>query len=190
MIEIYLIRHGQTDANKNALVQGRKDNPLNQTGIDQAKQTGLFLKKQNINFDICITSPLQRAILTTEIIKNELNLKMPTMIEPKLIERDFGDYDGKKITDNYYDMVRSGSISNMETDNEIETRIKNYFEYFCKEYTNKKVLMVAHSHVIKALLVNHINDFNYKTILNNCSINKLTCSNSKLKVIDYNINPL
>lgn len=188
-MRIYLIRHGQTDANRNAVIQGRADNPLNETGRDQARQTGQYLKKLDINFDFCVSSPLDRAIETTEIIKDILGLKMKTYIEDELIERDFGDFDGNRIEEGYFKAVHEGLIPGMELDEQIEKRVKAFFDSFFKTNNHKQVLMVAHSHVIKAILVQNLPEFDYDTILTNCSINILEY-NEDITVLDYNINPL
>lgn len=42
---ICVVRHGQTDWNFKKLIQGRLNNPLNDTGRSQVKQTGLVLKR-------------------------------------------------------------------------------------------------------------------------------------------------
>ena len=188
-MKIYLIRHGETEANKQAIIQGRTDNPLNQTGIDQAIQTGRYLKIMNVDFDYCVSSPLNRAIHTIELIKNELNLNLHTHIEKDLIERDFGEYDGVKIGDGYYEAVHGNIIPGLETDKEIEKRVSQFFLSFFKKNNYKNVLMVAHAHVIKALLVQNLNDFDYDTYLKNCSIN-IIGFDDKIEVIDYNIDPL
>ncbi len=188
-MKIYLIRHGETEANKQAIIQGRTDNPLNQTGIDQAIQTGRYLKIMNVDFDYCVSSPLNRAIHTIELIKNELNLNLHTHIEKDLIERDFGEYDGVKIGDGYYEAVHGNIIPGLETDKEIEKRVSQFFLSFFKKNNYKHVLMVAHAHVIKALLVQNLNDFDYDTYLKNCSIN-IIGFDDKIEVIDYNIDPL
>jgi len=188
-MKIYLIRHGQTDANFNAIIQGRTDNKMNQTGIDQAIMTGKFLKQEHIDFDYCVSSPLNRARHTAKIIKDYLKLDLKTHIEPALIERDFGALDGQKIPKDYYKMVHDGLVDDMETDSEIEARVKDYFNDFFNKHDHENVLMIAHSHVIKALLVQYLDDFDYDTYLNNCSINILEWDDG-IHIIKHNINPL
>ena len=72
MKEIYFIRHGETDNNKLGKAQGGSvDSELNNTGIEQAKYTGKYLKEyriKDINFDLVYSSPLKRAKKTAEII--------------------------------------------------------------------------------------------------------------------------
>lgn len=70
---LYFVRHGQTDNNKNRIVNGGNDDlDLNETGREQAKQTAEAIKKSGIQFDRIISSPLARAVNTTKIIKDEL----------------------------------------------------------------------------------------------------------------------
>ena len=71
--KICLIRHGQTDWNNQKLIQGRIDNPLNETGKIQLQEVGKFLKENDNNWDVIIASPLTRAIESAQIVKNELN---------------------------------------------------------------------------------------------------------------------
>ncbi|MFA7075534.1 MAG: histidine phosphatase family protein [Candidatus Izemoplasmatales bacterium] len=190
MTEIYLLRHAETDANKNYIVQGRMDNPINQTGINQAVNTGKFLKKLNINFDLVISSPLKRAYKTASLINHGMLHSHPIIIDRNLIERNFGDYDGKKITDDYYDLTRNGLIPNMETDEELESRVVKTLTEIAKKYENKRLLIVTHSHVIKALLNKYVEDFTYMNYLHNCSLNRIIFENGVFNIMEYNINPL
>ncbi|WP_282940159.1 histidine phosphatase family protein [Paenibacillus sp. RC67] len=62
---IYVIRHGQTDLNKEGRLQGRQGLPLNEHGIKQAE--GLRDNLHNIKFDYAFSSPQERAVQTAEI---------------------------------------------------------------------------------------------------------------------------
>jgi uncharacterized phosphatase len=190
MTEIYLLRHAETDANKNYIVQGRMDNPINETGVKQALDTGKYLKALNINFDLVISSPLKRAYKTAELINHGMVIARPIIMDKNLIERNFGDYDGRKITDDYYDLTRNGLIPNMETDEELENRVFNTLKDIAEKYDNKRLLIITHSHVIKALLNLYVKDFTYMTYLHNCSLNKIQYADGQFKIIEYNINPL
>jgi len=190
MTEIYLLRHAETDANKNFIVQGRMDNPINETGIKQALDTGKYLKSLDLNFDLVISSPLKRAYKTATLINHGMVIARPIIIDKNLIERNFGDYDGRKISDDYYDLQRNGMIPNMETDNVLEERVVNTLTDIANKYPNKRLLIITHSHVIKALLHKFVQDFTYMDPLYNCSLNKIQYIDGKFNIIEYNINPL
>jgi uncharacterized phosphatase len=190
MTEIYLLRHAETDANKNFIVQGRMDNPINETGIKQALDTGKYLKSLDLNFDLVISSPLKRAYKTATLINHGMVIARPIIIDKNLIERNFGDYDGRKISDDYYDLQRNGMIPNMETDNILEERVVNTLTDIANKYPNKRLLIITHSHVIKALLHKFVQGFTYMDPLYNCSLNKIQYIDGKFNIIEYNINPL
>ncbi|WP_226641625.1 histidine phosphatase family protein [Mesobacillus subterraneus] len=63
---IYVIRHGETDLNKERKMQGRMGLPLNKNGIQQA--IALRERLQNIKFDFVFSSPQERAVQTAEIV--------------------------------------------------------------------------------------------------------------------------
>ena len=80
---IYLVRHGQTDDNKNHIIQGNK--PLNETGKQQVEETAETLK--DVDFDICFCSPLVRTIQTLDVIK-KYHENLPIVYDDRLKERD------------------------------------------------------------------------------------------------------
>ena len=65
---IYIIRHGETDWNKEHRIQGHQDIPLNDQGRLDAKVAKKKLK--NVKFDVVFSSPLKRAYETAKIITN------------------------------------------------------------------------------------------------------------------------
>ena len=91
-MKIWIARHGQTRLNKMRLMQGRTDEPLNETGIAQAKAARE--KIGDIKFDAVYASPLDRAIVTGSIIGNVD--RSDVIIDDRLIEADFGKYEQKK----------------------------------------------------------------------------------------------
>ena len=185
-----LMRHGETDANKKLIVQGRINNPLNETGKIQAQQAGKFLINAHENFDMIVSSPLVRALETANIIALAYGLNQQVLIWPDFTERDFGDFDGRVIDNEYAKRVVFDEIPHMEKNHDLENRIKNGLTALCQAYPNRKILIVAHSHVIKALLVNLLPEFTYTSYLFNCSLNYLKYEDGKYSVIAHNVNPL
>ena len=92
-MEIFVVRHGQTDWNVCHKVQGSCDIELNDKGIEQAGITAEKLKSDD--FDIIICSPLKRARQTAEIINQGRNILI--VYDDRIAERNFGDYEGKVV---------------------------------------------------------------------------------------------
>ena len=102
-MRIYIVRHGETDANKKGYAQGWTDDPLNNNGEILARNTGQGMK--DIRFDCCISSPLIRARKTAEIILGESDNSVPVSLDDRIIEMNFGRFEGTRIADDkiYYD---------------------------------------------------------------------------------------
>lgn len=86
-MNIYVVRHGETDMGKNKII-ATEGEPLNFTGIEQAKKLGKELSKLNI--DIVYCSPIDRAIHTLNLFN--LNKDIPVIVDERLKERDMGIY--------------------------------------------------------------------------------------------------
>ncbi|MDD5923105.1 MAG: histidine phosphatase family protein [Eubacteriales bacterium] len=95
-MRIWLTRHGQTNLNRRKEMQGRTDEPLNETGIRQAEKARQ--KIGEIRFDAVYASTLDRAVTTASIIGDVP--KEQVKQDPRIIEVDFGRYERKK----YYGM--------------------------------------------------------------------------------------
>lgn len=98
----YFIRHGQTDWNAKGLIMGQIDIPLDQTGMQQARQLQGLLSKHS--FTHVFHSPLQRVLQTMQIATEQLScLKAPL---EELKEWHLGEWEGKpkhqNIMDNIY----------------------------------------------------------------------------------------
>ena len=85
---IYIVRHGQTELNIKQVLQGRSNYPLNEKGIEQAREAAERLR--SVTFSQVFSSPLVRAIETAEIIMPDV----PVTIDERLIEMDYGPYEG------------------------------------------------------------------------------------------------
>ena len=90
---IYVIRHGQTDLNKERKMQGRMGLPLNEYGIEQAQRLRDELK--DINFDFVFSSPQERAVQTAEIVTGGHK----ATIDERLDVYDLGEADGVPISE-------------------------------------------------------------------------------------------
>lgn len=88
-MRLYLIRHGETQWNKQKLLQGKTDNPLNENGIQVAKLTAEGL--QDVTFDMVYSSPLCRAYETAQLVTRG---RCPIVTDKRLEEIGFGIYEG------------------------------------------------------------------------------------------------
>lgn len=96
-MNIYFMRHGETDWNTVKRLQGTTDIPLNTRGVVLAEQTARALHKRGIHFDRVFTSPLTRA-LTTAALMNVYS-RAPLIRDERLMEFCFGAAEGTMFTE-------------------------------------------------------------------------------------------
>ena len=187
-MNIYLIRHGQTDWNLQGKLQGREDIELNDAGRKQAEKSALALKDTGVKF--ILTSPLIRAVETARIISKAIE-GSEVIIEEDLIERDFGvlsgmTYDRKK----YFDTFGKGEES-MEPFDKLSKRLMDCILKNVNKYKGQDIIMVSHGAAINAVLsvLSGGDEGSGKTRLKNACINVLSYKEDKLNIDHINLSP-
>lgn len=92
--EIYVLRHGQTEWNREGRHQGRKDSPLTALGLEQAALQGEILRNAGLTGEnvACYCSPQKRAAKTAEIALAAINATPKP--DDRLMEVGFGHWEG------------------------------------------------------------------------------------------------
>lgn len=146
---IYLVRHGETDWNRERRVQGSTDIPLNATGRAQAKITGELLARRQ--WDAIFASPLSRAMETAEIIAAEVGLPSPIAVGA-VVERSYGDAEGR--TDAELDALYSNDeeVPGRETREAVAERVIPALVEIAEANQGRSVIVVVHGGVIASVL--------------------------------------
>ena len=130
--------------------------------------------------DICLCSPLKRTRKTAEILVGN---KKEIIYDDLLVERGFGDYEGKKIDFDLivpqWDYKLNDSSNNIESIQDCLLRADKFLTKIKKEYPNKSILIVSHGSFIKAL---HFNLVGYDENMDFLSFNP---KNTTLYIYDY-----
>ena len=157
---IILVRHGETDWNKQGRFQGQIDIPLNKNGKSQAKAASKFLKDTNVQK--AFSSSLSRPEETAQIILNE-HPGVEISLKDNLKEIGHGKWEGKlesEIKSHWPDLLKSWKISpekvqmpEGENINDVSTRSVIGWNEICKDLKNDETaLVVAHDAVNKTIL--------------------------------------
>ncbi len=151
-MKIYVIRHGQTDYNVQNVFQGRKDIPLNSVGLKQAEDTAKQF--QGIPVDVILVSPLIRAKETAKFVEKVTGVK--PIIEQELIERSFGDLEGKHNSEEcnirmLLDYQKNYNKFNVEPVQALFKRVSDCLDKIIYRYMGKNIVLVTHGGVAQAI---------------------------------------
>jgi 2,3-bisphosphoglycerate-dependent phosphoglycerate mutase len=95
MYKIVLLRHGESEWNKENRFTGWTDVDLSEKGIEEAKNAGVLMKQAGFEFDIAYTSVLKRAIRTLWLALDKMDLMwIPVVNSWRLNERHYGALQG------------------------------------------------------------------------------------------------
>jgi probable phosphoglycerate mutase len=131
--QFFFLRHGETEHNKQRIIQTQRGVTLNDTGRGQARAAAQILK--NVDFLEIHASDLERAWETAEIVNAECN--KPIHKAPGLYERNWGDWAGGSNVD----LDWGGNPGNGETLEEFTLRT---LEGFNDVLRHGEILVVAH----------------------------------------------
>jgi len=183
-MKIWITRHGQTNLNKQKLMQGRIDEPLNETGIKQAESAHALIG--DVKFDAVYASPLGRAVNTASIIGGVPAGDVIT--DERIIEADFGRYERRPYMKLGFRMTAFWALpevfSNPEGVESIESMVSRSSD-FLKEIEGKdyeNVLIVCHGGIIRALcgyLEDRKNGIKWRPKPHNCEIRVYESVNGK-----------
>ena len=149
---LVMLRHGPTDWNGERRLQGRADRPLSPEGAAAVRSWRLPARCDRYRW---LTSPLLRARQTAELMG-----RGDALVEPALIEMDWGAWEGLKLSDL---RVRFGDeMTRMEargldfqppegeSPRDVQRRLQPWLAHLAEE--TEPVVAVAHKGVIRALL--------------------------------------
>jgi len=161
MLELILVRHGQTLWNFEKVFRGRSDIPLAEEGVKQAEALAEYLSGEAVDAVFC--SPLLRALQTAEPISKVLDV--PLYRDEGLIDVDFGRWSGlsreevRRRFPNEWTLWRKGELSlrfpGGESLKEARQRFVEFLSSCRRNLTDKRIAVVTHRVPLK-LIITHV----------------------------------
>ena len=172
MNKLVLLRHGQSQWNLENRFTGWRDVPLTEKGIQEAKNAGLLIKKNNIIIDKVFSSVLERANKTAEIAlkaSENVNLFQNGILiyekDQRLNERDYGDLVGlnkaetaDKFGKEQVHIWRRSYDTPPPNGESLEDVVDRVTPYFIETILplildEKNILIAAHGNSLRAIMI-------------------------------------
>lgn len=179
-----LIRHGQTEWNRELKLQGSTDIPLNDTGRGQAREAVDLLAAEP--WDAIVSSPLSRARETAEIIASGLGITLGPTYD-LLTERNYGAAEGataEVIAERWPDRQYPG----LETLESVVDRGTRALEQIAADFAGARTIVVCHGTLIRYTL-QHLSGQSFDQILNG-AISTVVRHDGGWRVLSVNGEPL
>lgn len=145
MTTVILVRHGETDWNRDDRWQGWADPPLNELGRQQAAE--LAERLRHVPFDAVYTSDLERAHQTAEIVAAPHGV--PVVADAGLREIDVGSWSG--LTKAEIEERFGGERVDGETRDQHRARVRAAAARLLAAHPNERILLVTHGGTMRAL---------------------------------------
>ena len=183
-MKICLVRHGQTEANYDGIIQGRENVELNDTGRRQCKK--LKEKIKDKQYDYCYMSPMLRTVETAIILIGD---RVETIPDKRLIERDMGELTNKKReeydTKKYWDYNLNSGDLGVEKVQDIFERCRDFLKYIINKHGDSTIMIVSHSAVLRC--IRHVllgTDVNGNLLypIDNCYYEEINIDEKKISI--------
>ena len=193
MTTLLLVRHGETDWNRDGRWQGGSDTRLNELGREQA---WALAEELDGNIDVLYSSDLARARETADIVAAKLGLEV--RVDPRLRERSFGSWEGltmPEIEERFTDAHRrwvageGAGAEDAEAFEDFSARVNDFLAEVLRLHPGENVLVISHGgsiRVIHALAagVDYVQDHRLIPGVANCSVARYVARDGKLAPLD------
>ena len=179
---IFFVRHGKTSQTGTISYGRTKGIDLNDEGIKQAQSARDYLS--SIDIEAVISSPLERAFQTAQIICEKHDIKV--LINNKFLETDCGDWTGRKLKDlrkeKQWPMVvgrpSQFKFENGESFQDIFVRMNDGVNKLIEKYAGKNIVIVSHSDPLIVLMSHYLGMH-----MDNCQ--RILCSPASVSIVEY-----
>ncbi|CAM3831916.1 histidine phosphatase family protein [Alkalicoccus chagannorensis] len=156
MTTIYLLRHGQSEGNKEHIIQGQSDFALTAAGKKQAELAASSL--QDVHFDAVYSSDLTRAFATGQAVSEKKN--MPLEASPLLREVFLGPLEGrtrKELIEMYPELehksIVTSGIPGTENFDDLTERCQTLVNSWLEKHSGATIAALSHGGFISILLM-------------------------------------
>jgi len=178
MGHFYFVRHGESLWNVENKICGKTDIDLTEKGYMQARQAAQAIIDQNLKIDLILSSPLKRAYHTAETISALTGI--PMIVEPRLIEQDFGKYEGTPRDGEEFRKAKENficSYGNGESMFKTAHRIYSVIDEIIKQ-PERVVLIAAHNGLARIIQ-------SYFTDMSNEEFASFGIGNAEIRRFDF-----
>lgn len=158
MMVLYVVRHGETQFNVERRYAGQTNVPLNERGIEQARELARKLTEEP--FDVIVTSSLLRARMTAEEVA-EYHKEIPFVVMDEFREVCVGVYEGltrEEVQERYPELWARNCTRQVddapvggETTRQVDARVAKGLAMLKEKYPEKSVLLVCHGFVSRVI---------------------------------------
>lgn len=149
-MKLYVTRHGQTAWNRENIVCGTTDISLDETGMEQARETGRKLR--DVPFDRVICSPMLRARQTARLILE--GREVPMTLDRRIREQDYGVFEGTcRLAQEFLEYKRHFARRYPGGDSQMTTaqRVYDFLEDVGRRFPKETVLVVCHGGICRII---------------------------------------
>lgn len=186
MTTLLLVRHGETDWNRELRFQGHADPPLNELGRRQAEELAERLAGEPIAAVYC--SDLRRAHETARIVGDRLGVDV-TVVRG-LREIDVGSWSGltrdeiaERFPEGFARWLEGEQGHDGETGEALTARIVDSVTQIADSHPGESVLLVSHGAALRALL-SRVEGASFTRPLGNCNVSRIAVEEGEFRQVD------
>jgi 2,3-bisphosphoglycerate-dependent phosphoglycerate mutase/probable phosphoglycerate mutase len=158
--DVWLVRHTQTDWNRERRYQSHSDRPLTAFGMARAQAVAGHLR--SLRFAAIVSSGLARTDTLAQLIATHNRYEPPVLHDPRWREADHGCWEGltyravaarygAQAQQRFADMWRSRAHGG-ESTADLWARVESACDQLLRRYDGKRILIVTHATPIQLLL--------------------------------------